>query len=108
MEDTAQADFFRASGKLRRSRGEAKASRGQKPTLQEIGIPEHHRVLIAAAVAVACGDGARILGITATDPDRDTAWEQWGRANIHASHNLPSEDSVNRQLARRNPGTRNQ
>jgi hypothetical protein len=107
MEDKAQADFFRASGKLRRPRGEAKASRGLKPTLEETGFPEHHRVLIAAAVAVAC-DGARILGIVATEPDRDTGWEQWGRANIHASHDMPAKDGINRQLTKRDPGTRNQ
>ena len=79
-----------------------------KPRAQsEAGVPEHHRVLIVAAVAVACGDGARLLGITAVEAARQDAWEQWGRANIHASHNLTPKDSINRQLANRDSGARN-
>ncbi len=79
-----------------------------KPSSQsEAGVPEHHRVLIAAAVAVACGDGAHILGITAVEEARQDAWEQRGRTNIHASHNPAPKDAINRQLANRDSGARN-
>jgi hypothetical protein len=79
-----------------------------KPSSQpETDVPERHRVLIAAAAAVACGQGARILGIGAVEAARENAWEQRGRAGIHASHNPAPKDSINRQLANRDSGARN-
>jgi hypothetical protein len=47
---------------------------------------EHHRVLIAAAVAAVCGENARILGIAPAEVKARNAWTIAGRINLQSSH----------------------
>jgi hypothetical protein len=56
-------------------------------------IPEHHRILIAAAVAAVCGPDARVLGAVPVQTDADT-WTRLGRMAIHHSHSLAGRDGM--------------
>lgn len=47
-------------------------------------VPAIHRVIIAAAVAAALGQGARVLGIEPVPSD----WLRRGRGALQRSHNL--------------------
>jgi hypothetical protein len=58
-------------------------------------IPEHHRVLIAAAVAAVCGPGARVLKAVPAG-DEAGSWARLGRMAIHYSHSLPGRDGLAR------------
>jgi hypothetical protein len=58
-------------------------------------IPEHHRILIAAAVAAACGPGARVLNVVPAEAEPDS-WARLGRMAIHHSHSLPGRDGLAR------------
>jgi len=58
-------------------------------------IPEHHRVLIAAAVAAACGPDARVIGtwqVVAAAGE----WARLGRIAVQSSHSLPGRDGLAR------------
>jgi hypothetical protein len=52
-------------------------------------MPEHHKVVIAAAVAAACGSQARIGQIRAMNQNMTGKWTLQGRLGVQASHNFP-------------------
>ena len=56
-------------------------------------IPEHHRVLIAAAVAAVCGPDVRVLRAVPLRVEAG-AWARFGRTAIHSSHSLPGRDGM--------------
>ena len=60
-------------------------------------IPEHHRVLIAAAVAAVCGPEARVIRAAPAEAEAEaTDWARLGRMAIHHSHSLPGRDGLGR------------
>ncbi len=67
------------------------------------GIPEHHRILIAAAVAAVCGPDARILHAAPAQTETG-AWARLGRMAIHYSHSLPGRDGLARFGPKYNKG----
>ncbi len=67
-------------------------------------IPEHHLVLIAAAVASTCGECARILRISPVEDEDSNSWTRRGRIAIHNSHRLAGRYGVSRLLAKQDPG----
>jgi hypothetical protein len=66
-------------------------------------VPEHHRILIAAAVAAAYGPGARVLGIAPVEGELG-GWARLGRMAIHHSHSLPGRDGLARFGPKHNRG----
>jgi hypothetical protein len=66
-------------------------------------IPEHHRVLIAAAVAALCGPDARVLRAVPLQFETG-AWARSGRMAIHRSHGLPGSDGMARFGPKHNQG----
>jgi hypothetical protein len=54
-------------------------------------IPADVLAVIAAAVAHFCGLDARIRSARLAPTTGTSAWAQWGRASIQASHNLPAQ-----------------
>lgn len=59
------------------------------PVVEE--IPAEVLAVIAAAVAHFCGIDARIRSARLAPTTGTSAWAQWGRASIQASHNLPAQ-----------------
>ena len=49
---------------------------------------EHHRVVIAAAVAALLGKRARVRQIRALDYRVHSRWSRQGRIQVQSSHNL--------------------
>ena len=66
-------------------------------------IPEHHRVLIAAAVAAVCGPNARVLRAVPLQTEAG-GWARFGRMAIHHSHSLPGRDGIARFGPKHNQG----
>lgn len=66
-------------------------------------IPEHHRILIAAAVAAVCGPDARVIGAVPLQIEAG-AWARFGRTAIHHSHGLPGRDGMARFGPKHNQG----
>jgi hypothetical protein len=58
-------------------------------------IPEHHRVLIAAAVAAVCGPDALIVGALPISLELGD-WARLGRIAVQSSHSLPGRDGLAR------------
>jgi hypothetical protein len=64
-------------------------------TAESEEVPEHHRVLIAAAAAFVFGNNARLRGIRPAGTG--SAWTRQGRKGLLSSHNFRSRG--------RKPGT---
>jgi Na+-transporting methylmalonyl-CoA/oxaloacetate decarboxylase gamma subunit len=63
------------------------------PAVQPAGdeVPPEILAVIAAAVAHFCGVEARIRSARLAPTAGTSAWAQWGRASVQASHNLPAQ-----------------
>jgi len=61
---------------------------------------EHHRVVIAAAVAAVLGKQARVRRIRALDYKVSNRWARQGRMVVHSSHNPALERGWGRMPAR--------
>jgi hypothetical protein len=67
------------------------------------GVPQHHLVIIAAAVAALCGENARILAIHSSHASGNP-WGLSGRVAIQGSHNPRVHEGIERLLTKQNPG----
>ena len=61
---------------------------------------EHHRVVIAAAVAALLGKRARVRQIRALDYRVHSRWSRQGRAVLQSSHNPAVDHAWGRMPAR--------
>jgi hypothetical protein len=63
-------------------------------------MPEHHRVVIAAAIAAVCGPRARVRQIRAINQNMSGKWALQGRLVVQSSHNFPMQRTWGRMPGR--------
>jgi hypothetical protein len=63
-------------------------------------MEEHHKVIIAAAVAALHGPHAKVRQIHAVNHNVSGKWALQGRLVVQSSHNIPMERSWGRMPAR--------